>query len=272
MSIALKILALLPFIAYMGLFRIFRLRGEGWRSAALGAATCWGVFVALSTELLSVPRLITRPALAVAWLLLAVASFAYAATIRATQPAKLERGSEPDTTSLDRLDWFLLSLTGLLIALVGITAIVSAPNTWDAMAYHMSRIAQWMTNHDVNLYPAFYSVQLFLSPWAEYAMMHLDVLYGGDRLVNLIEWFSMIGGIIGVSLIAQRLGAGIRGQILAAIACATIPAALLEASGAMNTYVAAFWIVVAVYYLLRWNERQTWPVALAIGSALGLAI
>ena len=47
------------------------LRGEGWRSAALGAATCWGVFVALSTELLSVPRLITRPALAVAWLLLA---------------------------------------------------------------------------------------------------------------------------------------------------------------------------------------------------------
>src|SRR5271156_648186 len=267
MNIALKILALLPFIAYAGLFRIFRLRGEGWRSAALGAVTCWGVFVALSTELLSVPRLITRPALAVAWLLLAIASFFYAAKLRASRPSKVVN------SFFARADhWFLLSLTGLLIALVGVTAIVSAPNTWDAMAYHMSRIAQWMTNHDVNLYPAFYSVQLFLSPWAEYAMMHLDVLYGGDRLVNLIEWFSMLGSIIGVSLIAQRLGAGIRGQIFAAIACATIPAALLEASGAMNTYVAAFWIVVAVYYLLRWNERQTWPVALAIGSALGLAI
>ena len=76
MSIALKILAFLPFIAYAGMFRVFRLRGEGWRSAALGAATCWGVFVALSTEILSVPRLITRPALAVAWLLRAIASFA----------------------------------------------------------------------------------------------------------------------------------------------------------------------------------------------------
>jgi hypothetical protein len=272
MSFVLKSLAFLPFIAYAGMFRIFRLRGEGWRSAALGAATCWGVFVALSTEILSVPRLITRPVLAVAWLLLAVASFAYAAKIRANRPAKIQAGSEPDTTSLDKLDWFLLSITGLLVALVGITAIVSAPNTWDAMAYHMSRIAQWMTNHDVGLYPVFYSVQLILSPWAEYAMMHLDVLYGGDRLVNLIEWFSMIGSIIGVSLIAQRLGAGVRGQILAAIACATIPAGFLEASGAMNTYVGAFWIVVAVYYLLRWNERQTWPVALAMGSALGLAI
>jgi hypothetical protein len=230
------------------------------------------VFVAVSTEILSVPRLITRPALAVAWLLLAIVSFAYAATIQAGRSAKAVDTPARDTASLDKLDWFLLSLVGLLVALVGITAIASAPNTWDAMAYHMSRIAQWMTNHDVSLYPAFYSVQLFLSPWAEYAMMHLDVLYGGDRLVNLIEWFSMIGSIIGVSLIAQRLGAGIRGQIFAAIACATIPAALLEASGAMNTYVAAFWIVTAVYYLLRWNERQTWPVALAIGSALGLAI
>jgi hypothetical protein len=103
-------------------------------------------------------------------------------------------------------------------------------------------------------------------------MMHLDVLYGGDRLVNLVEWFSMIGSIIGVSLIAQRLGAGVRGQILAAVACATIPAAFLEASGAMNTYVGAFWIVIVVYYLLRWNERHTWPVTLAMGSALGLAI
>src|ERR1700735_1013114 len=100
MSIALKALSLLPFIAYAGLFRIFRLRGEGWRSAALGAATCWGVFVALSTEILSVPRLIPRPALALAWLLLAIASFAYAAKLRASGPAKLEPGSEPATGSL----------------------------------------------------------------------------------------------------------------------------------------------------------------------------
>jgi hypothetical protein len=136
----------------------------------------------------------------------------------------------------------------------------------------MSRIAQWMTNRDVNLYPAFYSVQLFLSPWAEYAMMHLDVLYGGDRLVNLIEWFSMIGSIIGVSLIAEQLGAGRRGQIFAAIAVATLPGVVLEASGAMNTCVGAFWIVAAVYYVLRWNESQSSIVLWAIGATVGLAV
>src|ERR1700678_2547969 len=157
MSVALKILAFLPFIAYAGLFRIFRLRGEGWRSAALGAATCWGVFVSMSPEILRLPRLITRPALAVAWLLLAIISFAYAATIQAGRSAKAVNAPAPDTTPLDKLDWFLLSLVGLLVTLVGVTAILSAPNTWDATAYHMSRIVQWITNRDVNLYPAFYS-------------------------------------------------------------------------------------------------------------------
>jgi hypothetical protein len=170
------------------------------------------------------------------------------------------------------MDWLLLSGIGLLVALVGITAILSAPNTWDAMAYHMSRVAQWMTNRDVNLYPAFYSAQLFLSPWAEYAILHLDVLYGGDRLANLVELFSMIGTVTGVSLIAQQFGATRRGQLLAGVAVATLPEGVLEASGAMNTYVGAFWIVVAVYYLLRWNARQSWSIAFAIGSAVGLAI
>ncbi len=101
---------------------------------------------------------------------------------------------------------------------------------------------------------------MFLSPWAEYAILHLDVLYGGDRLVNLVEFASMGGTLIGVSLIAERLGASKRGQLLAVLACATLPEGVLEASGAMNTYVGAFWIVVTVYYLLRWNDRQNWNV------------
>jgi len=170
------------------------------------------------------------------------------------------------------MEWFLLSGIGLLLALVGITAIVSAPNNWDAMAYHMSRVVQWMTNRDVSLYPAFYSVQLWMSPWAEYAMLHLDVLYGGDRLVNLVELLSMIGTITGVSLIAQQLGASVRGQLLAAVAIAALPEGVLEASGAMNTYVGGFWIVVAVYYLLKWNKQQSWNIAFAMGAAVGLAI
>jgi uncharacterized membrane protein YidH (DUF202 family) len=269
-------LAILPVAAYLAVFWVLWLRGEGWRSAALGAAVCWGVFLALVTEVLSVPRLITRPALALAWLSLALAVFAYGRVLHKSRPRLDETVGEDrqqsTASTLDKMEWLLLSGIGLLIALVGITAIVSGPNNWDAMAYHMSRVAQWMTNRDVNLYPAFYSVQLWMSPWAEYAILHLDVLYGGDRLVNLVEVLSMIGTITGASLIAQQLGASVRGQLVAAVATATLPEGVLEASGAMNTYVGAFWIVVAVYYLLRWNKQQSWGVTCALGAAVGLAI
>jgi hypothetical protein len=269
-------LALLPLAAYLAIFWIFRLRGERWRSSALGAATCWGVFLALSTEIMSVPRLITRPVLSFAWFFLTLGAGVYAWKIR----RKLKPGDSEGLRNqaplrqqpFKSVDWFLLAGLGALVGLIGVTAILSAPNTWDAMAYHMSRVALWMTNRDVNLYPAFYSAQLFLSPWAEYAILHLDVLYGSDRLVNLVEFASMAGTLVGVSLIAQHFGASRRGQLFAALACATLPEGILEASGAMNTYVGAFWIVVTVYFLLRWNERQTWKLALAIGAALGLAV
>jgi hypothetical protein len=168
-------------------------------------------------------------------------------------------GATPPTV----LDWRLVAGIGLIVFLVGITAVVSPPNTWDAMAYHMTRVVQW---------PCFFSQQLYLQPWTEYAIMHLDLLYGSDRFVNVVEWLTFIGSVLGVSLLAKCFGAGRRGQLVAAVACATIPEAVLEASGAMSTLAGAFWIVVAVYYLLCWNRLQNWMVALAAAAASGLAI
>jgi hypothetical protein len=266
-------LSSLPVAAYCTTFAALLRRGEGWRAAVIGSATLCGVYLALVTELLSWPHLITRPALAITWLLATLVSgYFYWRTPQ--QPAQ-SREPSPDHVALgtkSRIEWALLIGTGVLFLLVGLTAVIAAPNTWDAMSYHMSRIAQWMTNRDVANYPAFYSAQLFLSPWSEYAMLHLDLLYGGDRLVNLVEWASMVGTVIGASLIAKRLGAGTRGQIFAAVACATLPEGILEASGAMNTYVETFWIVAACYYALRLNERQSWATSLGLGATLGLAV
>lgn len=167
--------------------------------------------------------------------------------------------------------WLLYGIGGIL-AIVGLTAILAPPNTWDVMVYHMPRVAQWANNRTVAFFPTFDYGQLIFSPWAEYAMAHLYILGGGDRFVNLVEWFSLAGSIVGVSLIARSLGAGARGQVLAAVLCATIPEGILEASGSMNTYVLTFWLVASVYFLLRWNEEPDWFHALGAGTAIGLAV
>src|SRR5665213_2626623 len=102
-------------------------------------------------------------------------------------------------------------------------------------------------------------------------MLHLDLLYGSDRLLGLVQWLAYLGCIVGTTLLARELGGGRRSQILAAVFSATIPSAVLGASSAKNDEVGAYWIVVAAYLLLRWRRSQSWPHALAIGATVGLA-
>lgn len=106
--------------------------------------------------------------------------------------------------------------------------IVSPPNNWDSMTYHMSRVAHWIQNHSVAHYPTYNLPQLFHPPFNSFTIMHLQILSGRDTFANLVQWWAMIGSIIGTSLIAKQLGAKERGQILAAVFCATLPLGILK--------------------------------------------
>jgi 4-amino-4-deoxy-L-arabinose transferase-like glycosyltransferase len=175
----------------------------------------------------------------------------------------------------NRLDFAskgLLLGAGVIVALVGLTAVMAAPSMWDAMLSHLPRVTMWMSNRNVRFFPTPDYLQLVMAPWSEYTMMHTIMLWGSDRFVNLVQFFSYLGSIIGVSLIARQLGAGPRGQVLAAVVCATIPEGILEASGPMNTYVVSFWVTATVVFLLLWNEDTNWLNTICIGLAAGLAI
>ena len=103
-------------------------------------------------------------------------------------------------------------------------------------------------------------------------MLHSELLWGGDRWVNMVEAISLLGCLIAVSLIAKGLGAGAWGQILAAVVCVAIPEGLLEASGPMNTYVVSFWMAVTLAFLLSANEAAGWLDVVCAGLATGLAV
>jgi hypothetical protein len=269
-------LLLLPCVAYCLLFLILREKGLEWRHAALTAAVFCGTCVVLFTEVLSLPRLLARGPLALCWLVLCVATFLY---LRTLKRASAESSPLQDSSSvtlphapLDRPTKILLVGTCIIVALVAITALVSAPNVWDAMEYHLPRVAMWMSNHSVRFYATPDYAQLIFGPWAEFAMMHTELLSGTDRFVNLVEFLSFLFSAIGVSLIAKSLGAGPRGQALSAIACVTIPEGILEASGPMNTYVVSFWIMTTVLFLMLWNEDSSWLNTICVGLSAGLAI
>ena len=205
------------------------------------------------TELLSPFHLLEAWPLGLAWLLAA------ALWVRFRRRGPVAWRFRPVETSL-------AAIAAAIGGVVAWTAILSPPNSADAMAYHLPRVVYWAQSGSVAFFPTPYLNQIMLQPLAEYFMLHTYVLTGGDRLINLVAFAAYAGSIVGVSAIAAAFGLNTRSQAWAALFCATLPNAILQGSGAKNDFLLAFWLVCAVYFAGRRDAR--W---LAVSAALALS-
>ncbi len=261
-------LVILPFLALALLIGIWRTRCQDWRRAVLLASLSWGVLLTLITEVTSAFRLFNFIGLLIAWL---IANGAIAIILRKQAPSTKTSPLPP--TELSLYQKLLIAGMVIIVASVGFIALVAPPNNWDSMTYHMGRVVHWVQNHNVAHYPTNIIRQLYPGPWSSFAVAHLQILSRGDWFANLIQWMSMVGSLIGVSLIAKQLGANLRGQIFAAVICATIPVGILQGSSTQNDYVNAFWLVCLAYCVLQAIQSKfegQW--IFAAGTSLGLAI
>ncbi len=225
------------------------------RELALRWLILFGTATALLTELLSPFHLLRRGALAGAWIVV----LAVGAVYLYVHPPELRR---------PKIRPFEGAIAAAILAIafcVGLAAILSPPNSADAMAYHMPRVVYWAQSGSVAFFPTPYFNQISLQPLAEYLMLHTYLLTGGDHLINLVAFLGFLGSIVGVSAISAALGLGGRGQAFAALFCATLPNGILQASGAKNDWLLTLWLVSMVYFALRRD-------APFLGLSLGLAL
>ena len=268
-------LVLLPLFAWLLLLMLARManlcRGTetDGRVEFLTASLAWGLLLTVITEALSSLRLLTAAGVTLSWLFICMLLLGL--TLVAVRRLGSLRFGTPVHSLPLALKLSLLGI-GLIVALTGLTAIVAPPNNWDSLTYHMSRIMHWIQNRTVDFYATHIVRQLFNAPWAEYSILHLQILSGSDRLANLVQWFSMVGSLIGVTLIAQELGADRVGQVYAAVVCGTIPMGILQASTTQNDYVVTFWLVCLAYFVLRLQRTGSARDALGTAGALGLAL
>ncbi len=262
----------LLFIPLTLLVLIFLQRNNSWRGAVLSAAIVLGFLLTAITEFLSLFNWLTFRGLFALWLTVSlILTFFYFKDVN-----KIKTDNISKATKLTPFSIFLLCSVVFIVAMLAIIALISPPNNSDSMVYHMSRVVHWIQDKNVAFYPTRILRQLHSNPWAEFAILHFQILSGGDRFANLVQWLSMIGSIIGVSLIAEQLGANQRGQVFAATFAATIPMGILQASTTQNDYVVAFWMVCFVYHLLLLRTKEMdgaiWLYSLRAGVSLGLAI
>jgi hypothetical protein len=201
---------------------------------------------------------------AVAWWTV-VAALALVAARRAERAAPAERFRDPWERGL-------VAATGALLGGTLATALLGAPNTWDALSYHLPRASQWVQNASIAHFPTSIPRQLKMPPLAEILVSQTMLLAGSDRLVNLVQWFAY--GASGVATFALVRGAG-RSRLAglgAALLFLSSPMAVLQASGPKNDLVLCANLGAASVFLCRGLPALAWGWLVAGAAALGLAV
>jgi hypothetical protein len=238
----------------------------GWPQVILLAGVLWGLWLTLTTEILSLFKGLEFYTVLGSWCLLLLWSLWI--IYRFPQNWLEKPRVLPLPLSLRILSGIII----LIMATSGMVALVSPPNNWDSMTYHLSRVMHWIQNQSVAHYSTHEIRQLYLGPWAEFAVMHLQILSNSDRFANMVQWLSMVGSVLGASFIARQLGANLSGQVLAALVTATIPMGILQAVTTQTDYVVSFWLVCLVSFILLAAQNLNWLYVLGIAGSLGLAV
>lgn len=231
---------LLPLLTFAGLFLLF-LRGEkerDWREAYLRAALFCGAGAVLSVEALGILKGLSPLSIRIFWsLALFLTLFFLLRKFYVPLVPKDVLGSWA------WYEWAGFFFIVIMLLLTLLTAVMAPPNNWDSMTYHLPRVMQWASAGSVQHYATHIPRQIFNNPGAEFLVLHIYLLSGGERWFNLVQWFSFLGCVVAGSWVAHLLGAGRWGQIFAGVFIASTPMAVLQASSTQNDLALSFWVL-----------------------------
>ncbi|GGM39337.1 hypothetical protein ACFFX1_31020 [Dactylosporangium sucinum] len=251
------LLALLPLATLLSAAVVLRPRDEETpqrhRLAIVRAALAVGAGAVLSVEALSLAGAIARGPVIALWAIAAVVT-GYLAWRR--RPVDWQISWPP---------LYLAIPVALLVLAELVLALASAPNNFDSNSYHLPKIEHWVADGDLDNYATLQVQQIILVPGAEFLLLHLRLLTGGDGLFNLLQWGAGLLGAVAVSRCAAQLGAGRAGQWLAAAVFLTAPAVVLESSSTQNDLVVVAWVTCAATIALDTSSRDVLSLAAAAG-------
>jgi 4-amino-4-deoxy-L-arabinose transferase-like glycosyltransferase len=237
------------------------------RELFLWAVLLLGIFIALSTEILGFFNLLNRFNVITIWLLLfIIILFKFFSLIKIITTINFFKNL------LLNLPIFILLIFFGILFFTFLVAVIYPPNTWDSMTYHMPRVMHWIQNHNINFYPTSNTRQLIMPPFSQYVILHLYFFTNTDNLANLVQWFSMLSSLIGISLITKELGGNKTAQVISSLFCITLPMGILQSTSTQTDYVVSLWIVIMVYFFFRYLSNKKLVYIFGFGMALSIGI
>ncbi len=268
---------LLYLFSYCGVFA-YSLRFTGknrircmWIYAYLFTA----LYVYLSTEILSLFHCVNRVGVLAAWaLFLLVLGFflCIKGDFRRTWSRFLRHHPVQMVGRGIQKNKFLSFVLFYFLVFTFLGAVLYAPNTYDAMTYHMTRIMHWLQNENVAYVITNDQRLNYQLPLAEYLIMHIQLLFTKDYFANLIQWNAYVTSIVAVSLIAAELGLNRRMQLLSGFVMALVPNIIFQSQSTQNDLTVGSFLLLFVLFMLKLCRTVSFRTILLAGIAMGLAL
>lgn len=268
-------LIIISFLATALALKLSGKERECFGSAFLKASIIHGVVISIVTELLSLNKSLAFSLIVFWWgfLVLINCGILFFLIYRDRKVLGIQQSSEKIWMKLKSQDTAsIVSIFGVILVLgiCLVTSLLVPPHNYDAMTYHMPRVMHWIQNRSVAHYPTHNLRQISFPPGTGYTITHLQILSGGDRFANCVQWLAFLGSVLGTSLIARNI-AGVQSQIITALVCASIPMAIMQSTTPQTDLTVSFWLVCFAYFIFR-ADRYSKSDWFWLSASLGLAI
>ena len=156
----------------------------------------------------------------------------------------------------------ILTILGLFAFFIGIIcffiAILTPPNNWDSMTYHMSRVGYWYQWGTLEHYFTNNYIQLSFSPGAEIMILWTVIISNSDILANCVQLICFFGILILIYAMARWLGFNQKSSLFAMLCSTMIPILILESTNTQNDLVVCFFIIACLYFLLKFLDFKSY--------------
>jgi hypothetical protein len=261
------LLALAVLLLAVAAFAIAAVLDLTWIGTVLAAFVIGFAEIVLVTEGLSLFHAV-RPA---TYLLAeaAIAGAAVALWLRRGRPRPVTNLPAWSAVRAHPLLLALGSAVAIALAFELVLALITAPNTYDSMSYHLSRAAAWYQHDAYGHLHAHTARQNAYPPNAEMLTLFTMVFSNGDRFAALPQFISQLVLLAAIFGIALRIGFRRSEAAFASLIFATLSEVALEATTTQNDLVVAACVAAGTYFVLGKTQRESLLAALALALAVG---
>ena len=228
-----------------------------------GYVVAFAEVVALSL-LLSISDSLTRGSLVAGTVLLFVVALGVWLLAGRPRPPRLRRATF--SRPIVAIGAIVVLAFGYVLALV----LVTPPNGWDPLNYHLARAAFWLQAGHVGYIGNAYDQRLnFNPPNGEIGMSFALGVTRHETAADFVQFFAALACAVAVYALARRLGLDKPEALFGALLFLTLPIVLLQASGAENDVVVASFVLAACVFVLGSSRAELALAAVATALAIG---